>query len=472
MPATGWRLMVADTSIPEGGRGRAWLSTVRVRMTVGAIAVVGLALLVGSIALVVVLRDTLTENVRSTAELKADDVAAVLQSGGSVAEAVAAAPADPDEQFVQVLDAGGGILGSSENLAPFGPIPAPPPEASSEFQMPGGQGGIFLVVATPAIGLGAQSLVIVGRTLDDVRASTEALIALLVVGLPALLSIVAITIWKIVGRALAPVEAIRAEVDEISAGGLHRRVPEPAGRDEIARLSSTMNRMLGRLEEAQTRQRSFVSDASHELRSPVASIRQHAEVALAHPDRTTVPELAETVLAEDARIQRLVEDLLLLARADERTLTPGDQPVDIDDIVLDEIARLRHTTGLEVDGRAVSAGRVRGDPAQLRRMIRNLVENAARHARSHIAFSLAERDDGFVVLRIDDDGDGIPIDYRERIFERFVRLDEARARDHGGSGLGLAIVAEVVAAHGGTVVGTDAPGGGARLEVRLPVLTD
>ena len=465
--------MVADHSAPQAGRGRARLSTVRVRMTLGAVAVVALALLAGSITLVVVLRDTLTENVRSTAELKADDVAAVLQSGGTVAEAVAAAPADPDEQFVQVLDEVGAILGSSPNIARLGPVAAPPPEGSVEFQLTSADpGGSFLVVAAPAIGPAGQSLVILGRTLDDVRDLTVALATLLVVGLPALLSIVAITIWKIVGRALAPVEAIRAEVDEISASGLDRRVPEPVARDEIGRLASTMNRMLGRLEEAQTRQRRFVSDASHELRSPVASIRQHAEVAIAHPDRTSVPELAETVLAEDLRIQRLVDDLLLLARADERTLAPGDQAVDLDDIVLDEIARLRETTGLEIDGHAVSAGRVRGDPTQLRRMVRNLAENAARHARSRIAFSLGERDGGFVVLSIDDDGTGIRVDDRQRIFERFVRLDEGRARDHGGSGLGLAIVAEVVAVHGGTVVGTDAPGGGARLEVQLPLLAD
>ncbi len=463
---------MADRDAPVVGRTRARLSTVRVRMTSGAVAVVGLALLLGSVALVVVLRDTLTENVRSAAELKAEEVAALILAGSSASAAVAAAPADPDEQFVQVLDVNGAVIGSSPNVAGLGPLALPPPDASVEIQLLLGDHGGFLVVAAPAAGPGVRSTVIVGRVLDDVRDFTIALTGLLLVGLPALLTIVAVTTWKIVGRALAPVEAIRAEVDEISASGLHRRVPEPAGRDEIGRLASTMNRMLGRLETAQTRQRSFVSDASHELRSPVASIRQHAEVALAHPDRTTVLELAETVLAEDVRIQRLVEDLLLLARADERTLAPGDQPVDLDDIVLDEIARLRDMTELEIDGRAISAGRVRGDPAQLRRMILNLVENAARHARSRIAFSLGERDDGFVVLRIDDDGAGIPIDDRERIFERFVRLDEARARDHGGSGLGLAIVSEVAAAHGGTVVSTDAPGGGARLEVRLPVLAD
>lgn len=453
--------------------GRRPTDSVRARLTGGAVAVVGLALLVGSVALVVVLRESLTENVRAAAELKADEVAALILAGSTATEAVAAAPTDPDEQFVQVLDVGGVVLASSPNVAHLGAVAGPSPDTSVEIVLPlGDDGGPFLVVAASIEGAGESSTVVLGRAMHDVRDSTATLTGLLLVGLPALLAVVAVTIWRIVGRALAPVEAIRAEVDEISAGGLHRRVPEPAGRDEIGRLASTMNRMLDRLETAQTRQRRFVSDASHEFRSPVASIRQHAEVALAHPDRTTVPDLAETVLAEGVRIQHLVEDLLLLARADERTLTPGDGPVDLDDIVLDEIARLRDTTELEIESRAVSAGRVRGDQGQLRRMIRNLVDNAARHARTRIVFSLGEGDDGVVLLQIDDDGAGIPVEERDRVFERFVRLDEARARDHGGSGLGLAIVAEVVAAHGGTVVGTDAPGGGARLEVRLPVLSD
>jgi signal transduction histidine kinase len=155
------------------------------------------------------------------------------------------------------------------------------------------------------------------------------------------------------------VEAIRAEVDAISGDALHRRVPDPPAGDEIGRLARTMNRMLGRLEQAQARQRRLVADASHELRSPVATIRQHAEVALAHPDRTTT-ELAGTVLAEDLRLQRLAEDLLLLTRADEHTLALRRRPVDLDDLVFDEARRVRGATGLRVDTTAVSAGRVEG----------------------------------------------------------------------------------------------------------------
>jgi signal transduction histidine kinase len=309
--------------------------------------------------------------------------------------------------------------------------------------------------------------VVVARSTETVTEATAAVGGLLGVGLPLLLAVVAVTTWFVVGRALAPVEAIRAEVDAISATALHRRVPDPPADDEIGRLSTTMNRMLERLERAQARQPRLVSDASHELRSPVAAIRQHAEVALAHPDRTTTTELATTVLAEDLRLQRLAEDLLLLTRADEHTLALRRRPVDLDDLVFDEARRLRGVSELRVDTAQVSAGRVEGDAAGLRRVLGNLGDNAARHANGRVAFSVAERD-GLVLLEVDDDGPGVPEADRERVFERFVRLDDARARDDGGSGLGLAIVAELVAAHGGTVTLASSPIGGTRVEVSLP----
>jgi len=228
-----------------------------------------------------------------------------------------------------------------------------------------------------------------------------------------------------------------------------------------------MNRMLDRLERAQLRQRRLVSDASHELRSPVAALRQHAEVALAHPERTTTDELARTVLDESLRVQDLVEDLLLLARFDEDSVRLRRRPVDLDDLVFDEARRLRATTALRVDTTAVSAGRVVGDVAVLRRVLRNLTDNAARFARGRVGFALSEQD-GVTLLAVDDDGPGIPAADRERVLERFVRLDGSRARSGGGSGLGLAIVTELVTAHGGTVTVRASPDGGARVEIRLP----
>lgn len=293
--------------------------------------------------------------------------------------------------------------------------------------------------------------------------------AILLGGVPLLLVLVGVTTWTVVGRTLAPVDAIRREVDEVSGHELHRRVPDPDTGDEIARLAATMNRMLDRLEVSQARQQRFISDASHELRSPVATIRHHAEIALAHPGQGTGADLAEIVLAEDLRVERLVEDLLFLAQADEHTLRIGRHVLDLDDLVFDEAARLRATTDLRVDVSGVSGGRVDGDATQLRRVLRNLCDNAVRHTRSTIWLSLEGRAAG-VVLGVADDGDGVAAAEQERVFERFVRLDEARARDDGGSGLGLAITAEIVAAHDGTVTVSDGSGGGARFEVVLPAV--
>ncbi|MDQ4057787.1 MAG: HAMP domain-containing histidine kinase, partial [Actinomycetota bacterium] len=279
--------------------------------------------------------------------------------------------------------------------------------------------------------------------------------------------VVAFTTWGVVGRALRWVESIRSQVAEISGSELHRRVPDPPGKDEIARLAETMNSMLARLEDDQKRSRRFVSDASHELRSPVATIRNQAEVAIAHPRRTGVEELAQGVLAEDLRLEKLVDDLLALARNDEAR-TRADVPVDLDDMVLEEAQRLRSTTTLNVNSAAVSGGRTMGDNSQLRRVVRNLADNAAQHATSAVTFSLLEQD-GRVVLIVEDDGPGIPLDQRQMVFQRFTRLDAARDRERGGAGLGLAIVKETIRRHDGTVDVARSPLGGARFEIRLPI---
>jgi signal transduction histidine kinase len=447
------------------------LGTVRVRTTAAAVLVVGLAMVVGALVLVAVLRDTLTREVRAAARLRGQDVAAVLAAQGGAGPL---AVDDAEELLIQVLDPDGRVVAASANAAGLPPVARLRPGESAEVDAPPGaqvEDADLLAVATGADTPQGPRTVVVVRSTEAVAEATAVVSALLAVGLPLLLVVVAATAWVVVGRTLAPVEAIRSEVDAISAAQLHRRVPDPAADDEVGRLARTMNRMLARLEQAQARQRRLVSDASHELRSPVAAIRQHAEVALAHPDRTSIVGLAATVLAEDLRLQRLAEDLLLLTRADEHSLALRRRPVDLDDLVFEEARRLRHTTGLRVDTSAVSAGRVEGDAAGLRRVLRNLADNAAHHAREHLAFSVGERD-GAVLLGVEDDGPGIPEADRERVFERFVRLDGARARDAGGSGLGLAIVAELVAAHGGTVAVGAGRLGGARVEVTLPRLDD
>jgi signal transduction histidine kinase len=447
------------------GRLRAEANTVRLRTTAAAVLVVGVALTIGALTLVLMLQSALTEQAESSARTRAAAVAAALTAGAQPGEL---AVADDDERFLQLLDQRGRVMAASRILAGRAPVAHPDPDRVVRVKRP--TGGKDFVVASTVVGTARGPVTVLsGASLEDAVDSARVATGLLVVGVPLLLVVVGGTTWFVVGRALAPVESLRAEVDTISSHDLHRRVGHGNADDEVSRLAATMNRMLERLDKSQQRQRRFVSDASHELRSPVASIRQHAEVALAHPDRTTVPELAGTVLTEDRRIQQLIEDLLLLARADEDDDDRARHvPVDLDDLVLVQARRVRAESRLTVDLSAVSAGQVRGDPQQLARLIGNLVANGARHARSQMAISLAGGDAVGVVLRVDDDGPGIPPADRYRVFERFVRLDDARARDSGGTGLGLAIAAEVVRLHSGTIAVGSAPLGGARLEVTLP----
>ncbi|HEX2498770.1 MAG TPA: HAMP domain-containing sensor histidine kinase [Actinomycetes bacterium] len=446
-----------------------WGGSVRVRTTTGAVVVVGLALLVGAIGLIVALRQALVAEVRAGAESQAGAVAAALTAG---ADPGALTSGIGEERLVQVLDPQGRVVASTANVAERSqPLPIPPPGHPVRVPVAGDEGD-FLVVSASAETADGRLTVLGGGALGDVSETTRIVASLLAAGLPILLGLVAVTTWRVVGRALAPVDAIRAEVEEISASQLHRRVPDRGGEDEIARLARTMNQMLARLAAAQARQRRFVSDASHELRSPVASIKANAEVAQADGlGGAGTDELASIVLAEILRIERLVEDLLLLARLDEDPGQLGRRPVDLDDLVFAEATRLRAVAGpsVAVDTTAVSAARVVGDITGLRRVLRNLGENAARHAQRRVSFELAERN-GTARLVVEDDGPGIPHDARARVFERFVRLDDARARDDGGAGLGLAIVAEVIAASGGTVsVGDGRRLGGARIEVVLPI---
>jgi len=309
-----------------------------------------------------------------------------------------------------------------------------------------------------------QTLVLAVSVEDDAQTLTTVAV-LLAIGAPVLLILVGVTTWLVVGRALRPVTRIRTEVNGITSERLDRRVPVPDSEDEIAALASTMNVMLDRLDAGAKAQRRFVSDASHELRSPLATIRQHAELAHAHPSTTSIEELSEVVTEEGLRLQGIVESLLLLARLDEGAGIHAE-PVDLDDLALAEVRRLR-SRGLEADGSGISAARVNGDPRLLGQLLRNLADNAARHARGRVAITVTSA--GRVVhVTVEDDGSGVPPDERERIFERFVRLDEARSRDAGGSGLGLAIVRGIAAAEGGTVAVDASRWGGARFVVTLP----
>jgi Signal transduction histidine kinase len=303
-------------------------------------------------------------------------------------------------------------------------------------------------------------------TLGALEGSIHTLTTTLWWTVPGLIIFVALVAWGVTGRALRPVETIRSEVTAITHSSLDQRVSEPRANDEVGRLARTMNQMLDRLQDASERQRQFVSDASHELRSPVAAIRATGEVALAHPSGADWPTVVRTMLSEDERMEQIVHNLLDLAR-DEAAELP-QTPIDLDDVVLEEAVRARRN-GRDVQSERVSAGRVRGSREQLTRVVRNLLDNAVRHADHSVRVSLASADD--VTLVVEDDGPGIPTVDREQVFERFTRLDEGRARDAGGLGLGLAMVRSITEHHGGTVEITDAVDSeypGARLVVHLP----
>jgi signal transduction histidine kinase len=305
---------------------------------------------------------------------------------------------------------------------------------------------------------------VIAADVADVNRSVDRIRSVLWVTMPLLLLAAAVATWILTGRSLSPVRRMSRQVDVISGGTLHERVPVPSTGDEIEELGTTMNRMLDRIEADDRRLRQFVSDASHELRSPVAVLRSEAEVALLAPETTGVEELAEGVLGESLRLERIVADLLVLARGDEARTPANVSVVDLDDIVLTEAARRRR---VDVDTRSVSAGRVRGTREGGTRIVAHLLDNAARHADSRVSVGL-QRDGSMVTLWVDDDGPGIPAEDRSRVFERFTRLESARRRDTGGAGLGLAVVAATVSAMGGNVTIEDSPLGGARFIVRVP----
>ncbi len=320
-----------------------------------------------------------------------------------------------------------------------------------------GEGGGLSVLT------GVVGRAVVLPSLETVNADVRRFGTMIAIGVPLLLTIVAVITWFVVGRALHPVEAIRSRVAQIGAGDLHQRVPDPGTGDEVGRLAGTMNLMLDRLQRFTARQRRFVSDASHELRSPLASLRTQLEVSLAHPEGTDWPGVASGVLEEGIRMERLVDDLLALAQADEGVLLAHTEELDLGEIMSEEASRVE---GFEVEA-DVAAAHLRGDPQGLRRVVRNLLDNARRHASSRIVLRVTLEGDEVVAV-VEDDGAGIPEAEREQVFERFARLEEARDRDAGGTGLGLAVVREIVEAHGGTVVAEGGEEGGARLVVRLP----
>jgi signal transduction histidine kinase len=312
--------------------------------------------------------------------------------------------------------------------------------------------------------------VLVGGGTQAAESTAQTVTLLLAGAAPIVIAVAATASYWLVRRSLRSVDAIRGRVAEISTSDLADRVPVPTTRDEISALALTMNEMLGRIEAGHRAQQQFVGDASHELRSPLATLISGLEVAKAHPELLDAMLTTDTLLPEAHRMRVLIDDLLLLARADERELVLRNEEVALDDIAAGEAARLRRETKLAIDT-DISPTRLIGDPLSTSRVIRNLLDNAVRHAKSRIEIDVQSRN-GNAILTVGDDGPGIAAAERDRVFGRFVRLDSDRSRTGGGSGLGLAIVAEVVSAHHGTVTIDDRPGGGTAITVVIPQQTN
>ncbi|MEV0386178.1 ATP-binding protein [Nonomuraea sp. NPDC050643] len=310
----------------------------------------------------------------------------------------------------------------------------------------------------PVIVYGASSLA-------DVERALKWIYILAFLGPPLTLLIVGAITWAAVGSALRPVERIRAELAEITGQDLSRRVPVPDTGDEITGLAITTNHTLDRLERSAETQRRFVADASHELRSPISALRAQLEVANAYPDETDWPATGRRSLAATDRLTGIIDELLMLAKLDAGALTER-RVVDLCRLAEDQ---LRRREGARVPIRVVrcEAAPVFGSSMQLDRLLTNLLDNATRHAATVIELEVVVEGDR-VVVTVTDDGGGILPEDRERVFERFTRLEDARAKDKGGSGLGLALSREIAVAHGGTLTIADHEPG-ARFVLVLPL---
>jgi signal transduction histidine kinase len=467
---------------------RRLFGSVRARATLGATLVVAVALVAAGAAVLLSLRSNLMGEAGTQAERSARAVASELAAGTPYDKL---SGLDGDDGPVQVLDERKRLVAASEDLERISgtdsdqvkprPVATPsgdgdddsddtgealePGEISGESLFTNGSATIdgeaqdyrFAAVEVETHDRGHLK-VYAGAPLAAEHGAVRTALTVMLIGFPLLLGVVAAVTWLVTRRALRPVEGIRREMAAITQSeDLARRVPEPDTHDEIARLASTTNETLAALETSVERQRRFVADASHELRSPIASLRTQLEVAAAHPELLDLDGAVE----DTVRLQRLAADLLLLARLDagER---PNDAKVDLAGLAREEA---EGRTGVTVDAEPVE---VAGSRGQLGRVLANLLDNAQRHARSAVTVRVRREGDRAVV-GVADDGDGVPDGDRERIFERFVRLDAARSRDDGGAGLGLAIARDVAVRHGGTLTAGRGPAGGALFELRLPL---
>ncbi|NUR91772.1 MAG: HAMP domain-containing histidine kinase [Nonomuraea sp.] len=422
------------------------MSSVRLRATAAATLVVALALGVAALVLVVVLRGTLEDSAGKEATRRAEAALPYAETLQIAAEGTA--PAKTGQ--VTTVEGRTVRIGDPDVM-----LAARVADAPSTWAEPQDYAVAGLKVSTPSGPATLWSRV----SLDGARKALSTLYGALLPGVPALLLVVAGMTWFSVGRALAPVAAIRAKVADITARDLHQRVPVPGSKDEIAALATTVNGTLDRLETAVDRHKRFVADAAHELRSPIATLRARLELA----DQS---ELTREALADVERLQTLAADLLMLAKLDAgEPLRAGE--LDLGQVAAEGSLRARRRPDVRVELDVEPDVVMTGSRAHLDRLVTNLADNAVRHAASAVRVRV-RAEEGQAVLEVQDDGPGIPLEQREAVFDRFTRLDEARARDAGGAGLGLSIARDIAHLHRGTLTYTDA-GFVARFPLDQPV---
>ncbi|WP_229073241.1 cell wall metabolism sensor histidine kinase WalK [Actinoplanes sp. DH11] len=439
--------------------------SLRARLLLVSAAGLTIGLLAGGVLLVAVLGFAQNRTVQIEALETARGVKRLVDQG-SLSNPI---PVTPGVQ-VQVVDDDGRVRAVSATADRLVPILYP--DEMRELadgggtRIPGNRIGFDGEARVVKLSAGPPTdprFVLVARSTNELRQSVHLLRITLLILFPLLVALLAAGLWRALGAALRPVDALRSGAEEITGGTRAGRLPVPDSRDEVHRLAVTLNDMLHRLDAARARQRAFVADAAHELRSPLTNMRTELEVAQRLPDDTDWPALSDDLLADVQRLSRLVDDLLLLARSDEGARTGrGVEPLDLGELVT-QVAERYPDVDVVTDGEPLP---FTGEPDALARVVANLLDNAMRHRTTTVTVRTA-RQDRHLLIVVSDDGPGIPEADRDRVFHRFTRLDDARARDAGGSGLGLAIVRELVRRHGGTVTLGDA-NPGLRVEVRLP----
>ena len=445
---------------------------IRKRSVLSAVVVVTFSMLVGGAFLLLVLQSSLVSAAWNDLAVRANDVARLLQEEGIEETRSTLAEDRNSAAQVQIVDEANRVVGWSIRGLRSSPMstlrPAPGRTMREELSRVPALGGDdeILVSARGAELHGKRYVILVASPLEVQTDTLRTVGLLLLAATPLLVALVAVAVWILVGRSLKTVERIRRQVAEIDGRRLHERVEVPPTGDEIAALASTMNQMLDKLEQSDNLHRAFFSDASHELRSPLSTLVTTAEVASLDESGRTWLDMQQTVLNESSRMQSLVEDLLTLAKVDSRQLQLDVQDVDLEDVLDAEIKRLRTVSSMQINAE-LQPTRVRGDERRLMQVFRNLMDNAARHAKSTIMVGM-ERRPGELVVSVDNDGEIISEEDRNRVFERFARLDASRSSDGGGSGLGLAITREIMVAHGGTVLAAESEGW-CRFQVILPV---